>query len=69
MTKFIRRLQKIGSTILVSLPKEWVQANNLDKGIPVELETGHNTIVTKENVKEKIKLIQKIMKDAQLFPV
>ena len=44
MTKFIRRLQKIGSTILVSLPKEWVDANNLDKSSQVELETGHDSI-------------------------
>ena len=53
MTKFIRRLQKIGSTILVSLPKEWVQANNLDKGISVELETGHNTISITVNKEKK----------------
>lgn len=44
MTKFIRRLQKIGSSILVSLPKEWVVANNLGKSSPVELETGQNSI-------------------------
>ena len=53
MTKFIRRLQKIGSTILVSLPKEWVDANNLDKSIPVELETGHNTISITVNKEKK----------------
>ena len=53
MTKFIRRLQKIGSTILVSLPKEWVEANNLDKSIPVELETGHNTISITVNKEKK----------------
>lgn len=44
MPKFIRRLQKIGSSILVSLPKEWVEANRLDKSIEVELETSDNTI-------------------------
>lgn len=44
MTKFIRRLQKIGSSILVSLPKEWVDANHLDKSTEVELETSDNTI-------------------------
>ncbi len=44
MTKFIRRLQKIGSTILVSLPKEWVDDNKLSKGTEVELETGQNSI-------------------------
>lgn len=44
MPKFVRRLQKIGSSILVSLPKEWVDANNLEKSSQVELETGHNSI-------------------------
>ncbi len=44
MTKFIRRLQKIGSSILVSLPKEWIDANNLSKSTPVEIETGQNSI-------------------------
>ncbi|MFN3653881.1 MAG: PhoU domain-containing protein [Candidatus Nitrosotenuis sp.] len=44
MPKFIRRLQKIGSSILVSLPKEWIEANNLDKSAEVELETSDNTV-------------------------
>ncbi|HET6517243.1 MAG TPA: phosphate uptake regulator PhoU [Nitrosopumilaceae archaeon] len=44
MTKFIRRLQKIGSSILVSLPKEWVDANKLDKSSQVELETGQASL-------------------------
>ena len=44
MPKFIRRLQKIGSSILVSLPKEWVEANHLDKSTEVELETSDNTV-------------------------
>ena len=44
MTKFIRRLQKIGSSILVSLPKEWVDANKLDKSSQVELETGQDSL-------------------------
>lgn len=44
MPKFIRRLQKIGSSILVSLPKEWVKANHLDKSAEVELETSDNTV-------------------------
>ena len=39
MTTFTRRLQKIGSSILVSLPKEWIDANNLDKTNQVEIET------------------------------
>ena len=49
MTKFVRRLQRIGSSILVSLPKEWVVANNLDKGAQVELETGQDSISISAN--------------------
>ncbi|HSB56746.1 MAG TPA: phosphate uptake regulator PhoU [Nitrosopumilaceae archaeon] len=37
-------MQKIGSSILVSLPKEWVDSNNLEKSDEVELETGINSI-------------------------
>lgn len=44
MAKFIRRLQKVGSSILVSLPIEWVAANRLEKSDEVELETGTNSI-------------------------
>jgi phosphate uptake regulator len=44
LTKFIRRLQKIGSSILVSLPKEWIDANKLEKSDEVELETGTNSL-------------------------
>lgn len=49
MTKFIRRLQRIGSSILVSLPKEWVDANNLDKGSQVDLETGQGSVSISAN--------------------
>jgi len=49
LTKFIRRLQRIGSSILVSLPKEWVVANNLDKGSEVEIETGQDSISISAN--------------------
>jgi len=44
LTTFTRRLQKIGSSILVSLPKEWVDANNLDKSNQVEIETNQNNL-------------------------
>ena len=44
MTTFTRRLQKIGSSILVSLPKEWVDANNLKKSNQVEIETNQNNL-------------------------
>ena len=49
MAKFIRRLQRIGSSILVSLPKEWVDANKLDKSSQVELETGQDSISISAN--------------------
>jgi phosphate uptake regulator len=49
LTKFIRRLQRIGSSILVSLPKDWVDANNLDKGNQVEIETGQDSISISAN--------------------
>ena len=53
MTTFTRRLQRIGSSILVSLPKEWVVANNLDKSSQVEIETTQNnlTITTQQRKK------------------
>jgi len=44
LPKFIRRLQKIGSSLLVSLPKEWVDANNLEKSSEIEIETGQNSL-------------------------
>ena len=44
MPTFTRRLQKIGRSILVSLPKEWIDANNLDKTNQVEIETNQNNL-------------------------
>ena len=35
--------------MLVSLPKEWVDANNLDKGNQVEIETGQDSISISAN--------------------
>ena len=49
MTKFVRRLQRIGSSILVSLPKEWIDINGLDKGNQVELETTQDSISISPN--------------------
>ena len=53
MTKFVRRLQRIGSSILVSLPKEWVDANNLDKTSQVEIETGQDSISISANTETR----------------
>ena len=44
MTRFTRRLQRIGSSILVSLPKEWVDTNKLDKSAQVEIEITQNNL-------------------------
>ena len=44
MPKFVRRLQKIGSSVLVSLPKDWVDANKLGKSSEIEIETGQNSL-------------------------
>lgn len=39
MTRYARRLQQIGSSILVSLPSEWIKNNKLKKGsiVPVDV--------------------------------
>ena len=53
MTKFVRRLQKIGSSILVTLPKEWVDANNLAKRSQVEIETGQDRLSISVNKEDR----------------
>jgi len=53
LPKFIRRLQKIGSSILVSLPKKWVDDNNLVKSSEVEIETGQNSLSITANKDNK----------------
>ena len=45
MIKSVRRLQKIGSSTLVSLPKEWVDTNGLVKGSQVDVEAAGDTIL------------------------
>lgn len=39
MVRYARRLQKIGSSILISLPSQWIKSNNLKKGniIPIDI--------------------------------
>jgi len=53
LTKFIRRLQRIGSSILVTLPKEWVDANKLGKSSQVEIETGQDSLSISLNREER----------------
>jgi phosphate uptake regulator len=59
MTRYVRRLQKIGSSILISLPSEWVKANNLKKGNMISIEVNKDNSISLlpsdasgENVKE-----------------
>lgn len=59
MTTFTRRLQRIGSSILVSLPKEWVVANKLDKSSQVEIETTQNSLsITTQQSKKPTKEVE-----------
>lgn len=44
MARFMRRLQSIGSSLLVSLPKEWVIANGLVKGNQVDIHTSDDSL-------------------------
>ncbi len=45
MARYARRLQKIGSSILVSLPKDWIKHNKLDKGNTVVVEVGKDNVI------------------------
>jgi len=45
MARYARRLQRIGSSILVSLPKEWIKHNKLDKGNTVVVEVGKDNAI------------------------
>ena len=59
MTTFTRRLQRIGSSILVSLPKEWVVANKLDKSSQVEIEaTQNNLSITTQQSRKPTKEVE-----------
>jgi phosphate uptake regulator len=59
MTQYARRLQQIGSTILVSLPSQWIKSNNLRKGsiVPIDINRDNSiSIFPSENdVQDKIK--------------
>ncbi|WP_415282056.1 PhoU domain-containing protein [Candidatus Nitrososphaera sp. FF02] len=46
MPRYARRLQKIGSSTLISLPSQWVKDNNLKKGSIVSMDVNRdNTLV------------------------
>ena len=44
--KYARRLQKIGSSMLISLPSDWVRTNRLDKGNTVFIETNEDNSIS-----------------------
>ena len=59
MTIYTRILQQIGSSVLISLPNEWVKKNTLSKGNTVTVETNiDNTISVYNNYQEEeIKIV------------
>ncbi len=52
MTIYTRTLQQIGSSILISLPTEWVKKNFLTKGKTVSIETNTDNTISIYNVYE-----------------
>jgi phosphate uptake regulator len=46
MDRYARRLQKIGSSILISLPSEWIKSNNLKKGNMVLIEVNRDNSIS-----------------------
>jgi phosphate uptake regulator len=46
MTHYARRLQRIGSSILISLPSEWIKSNKLTKGSTVPIEVNRDNTIS-----------------------
>ncbi len=46
MPRYVRRVQQIGSSLLVSLPREWVKRNNLKKGSSVPVEVNRDNSIS-----------------------
>jgi phosphate uptake regulator len=59
MTTYARRLQQIGSSILVSLPSQWIKSNNLKKGsiVPVHINRDNSISIfaSEDDTVDKIK--------------
>jgi phosphate uptake regulator len=59
MTRYARRLQQIGSSILVSLPTMWIKSNNLKKGsiVPVHINRDNSISIfpCQDDTADKIK--------------
>lgn len=46
MVRYARRLQQIGSSILISLPSQWVKDNNLKKGSIVPIDVNRDNTIS-----------------------
>ena len=59
MARYARRLQQIGSSILVSLPSQWIKSNNLKKGsiVPVHINRDNSISIfaSEDDTVDKIK--------------
>jgi phosphate uptake regulator len=59
MAHYARRLQKIGSSILISLPSEWIKNNKLRKGNTVPIEINRDNTISifpsQEDADDKMK--------------
>ena len=59
MARYARRLQQIGSSILVSLPTMWIKSNNLRKGsiVPVHINRDNSLSIfpSEDDMADKIK--------------
>lgn len=58
MPRYARRLQRIGSSILISLPSQWIKNNNLKKGsiVPVDINRDNSiSIFPSEDMVEESK--------------
>ena len=59
MAQYARRLQQIGSSILVSLPSVWIKSNNLKKGsiVPVHINRDNSISIfaSEDDTADKIK--------------
>ncbi len=59
MTRYARRLQKIGSSMLISLPSQWVKNNSLRKGNTVPIDVNRDNTISifpsEEDAEDKMK--------------
>lgn len=46
MSRYARRIQKVGSSILISLPSEWIKFNNLKKGATLLVEINKDNSIS-----------------------